>query len=360
MHRLFLATFLLLGVALAMPAQAQINDPSDVESLDDLGRALQFVGNEYADRYVQPVTDAFGSGINAGLFRDADTGAGLIPKLDIYIGTYVSGALMANSQRYFDGSEIPDDQFKLPDGTDVVLSVEGQNLPSAFGERDSPLLEEARLELRTTDGTIIDLAPNNPEEEAVRVPAGLVDTPIAPLVMPQIGIGTIFGTSVQARFLPETRLQEYGTIGMFGIGVTHSLSQYIPMFPIDLAVQGMYNSLTLSDRGAITQSAEGVSDVLDASGWAVNLQASRGIPVLPITFYGGLQYEQFEVDYSYLFDPTLGSGTLDPVEITLSQSASNQIRGVAGLSLTLAIIRLNVDYAISNNDAITAGIGLQL
>jgi hypothetical protein len=106
-----------------------------------------------------------------------------------------------------------------------------------------------------------------------------------------------------------------------------------------------------------------VSDVLDASGWAFNLQGSKSLPVLPVTFYGGLQYETFDVSYSYIFDPasTDGGSFIDgPVEVNLDQSAANKFRGLAGVSVTLAMVRLNVDYALAANDAITFGLGVKL
>jgi hypothetical protein len=158
------------------------------------------------------------------------------------------------------------------------------------------------------------------------------------------------------RYLPKTRIQSYGTIGVFGLGVRHSISQYIPMSPVDLAVQGVYNSVSLED-----QNLEG--DVLDASGWAFNLQASKSLPVLPVTFYGGLQYETFSAEYAYQFDPSsFGSnpGDIQPVPFTVDQDATNSVRGLAGVSITLAVVRINADYSLAANDVITVGFGVQI
>lgn len=374
MKRLISAVALLLCVGLASPAHAQF-DPSDVESFDDLARALQFVGNRYADSYVQPITDAFGSGMNAGLFRTASKNSGLIPKLDIYVGAYVSGAFLNDNQKAFDArftDTTPSGDFSLTvNGQSLSfdrfeITVDGEDLPTAFGERDSP--QENVLTITPLDESgnpLIDPSTGDPITLRSRAPAGLVDTPIAPLVMPQVAVGTILGTSAQLRYLPTTEIDEYGTIGLFGLAVKHSLSQYIPALPLNLAVQGAYNTLTLESSPAISgvSSDAAGSEVFDSSGWAFNLQASKNIPILPITFYGGLQYESFDTEYNYVFDPTGGGGSFaidDPIEISLDQSASNRVRGVAGVSITLAIIRVNADYALSNNDAVTVGVGLQL
>lgn len=355
--RRFLAIVALACAVLAAPggAVAQPN-PTDIdpESLDDLSQALQFLGNEYASLYVQPVTDAFGSGMNAGLFRTAEVSGGIIPGVKIYAGVMISGALMGSSQSSF----IPPqgEIITAPDGRELRISIEGiDRVPAAFGDTETP---EGQL-------VVTDVATG---QEIVRsgdlLPPGLVDTPVAPLIMPQIGIGSVFGTDVQLRYLPETRIKSYGTVGLFGLAVRHKVSRYLPASPVDISIQGSWNQLSLQNRSAVTSGTEALSDVLDASGWALNAHVSKTLPLLPVTFYGGLQYESFSVEYSYVFDPDAagfgGTDQIEPIPVTLSQDATNQFRGIAGVSLTMAIINFNIDYALSANDAVTVGLGLKL
>jgi hypothetical protein len=353
---------LLFALPLATTANAQSPpDPKDLESLDELSTALQVMGNRYADQYVQPLTDAMGSGMNAGLFRTAEVGGGILPGIDLYLGVSVSGALMASSNQSFTPGPNFEETIDGPGGQTLTLSIEPQDnssgnltLPTAFGDTEPP-----RADLIVEDG--------NGNRWTANLPPGLVETPIAPLLVPQAGIGSLFGTDLQVRYLPETRLYQYGTVGLFGVAVRHSISQYIPLFPMSLSVQGAYNEMSLGTRTLQTDRGE-VSDVLDASGWAFNLQGSKSLPVLPVTFYGGLQYENFDVDYSYVFTPANTGGfesrgatdELDSFELSLSQSAANKFRGLAGVSVTLAMVRLNVDYALAANDAITFGLGVKL
>ena len=347
---------LLFVLPLATTANAQFvpgdqKNPQDLESLDELSAALQVMGDRYADLYTQPITDAMGSGMNAGLFRTAEVGGGILPGIDLYLGVSVSGALMASSDKAFPADF--QQNFEGPEGREYTLSVEGnaESLPTAFGDTSPP---DARL--------VIEDEATGVQVGQALLPPGLVDTPVAPLLVPQAGIGSLFGTDLQVRYLPETRLYEYGTVGLFGVAVRHSISQYIPLFPMSLSVQGAYNEMSLGTTTVATNAGE-VSDVLDASGWAFNLQGSKSLPVLPVTFYGGLQYETFDVEYSYIFDPatTQGGSFVDgPVEVNLDQSAANKFRGLAGVSVTLAMVRLNVDYALAANDAITFGLGVKL
>jgi hypothetical protein len=341
---------LLLAALLSVaPAHAQFQD---VNSLDNLSEALKAVTGTYADAYVQPVSDAFGAGMNSALFRTADAGGGIIPKIDIYVGVSVTGTLMASSNKTF----MPTDGEAINlAGRTVLTEYTGGAAPTAFGSTNTP---NAQVQFRDEEtGLLLREDPTDPTSPPVRLtlPPGVVDTPVAPLIIPQLGAGTLFGTDVMLRYLPKTRLKSYGTIGVFGVGVRHSISQYIPMSPIDLAVQGVYNSVSLED-----QNLEG--DVLDASGYAFNLQASKSLPVLPVTFYGGLQYETFSAEYAYEFDPASfsGSSDIEPVSFTLDQDATNSVRGLAGVSITLAVVRINADYSLAANDVVTVGIGVQI
>lgn len=304
----------------------------------DLGGELEKVGEVYADGYVQPLTDAFGSDLNAGLFRTADVGEGFIPGLpfDVYLGVSVSGALLSdeNKQFAFEGEQITSGGRTL----NVTATSPNNQVPTVFGDTDP----NGDLVFRDAEtGTEVDRQ---------SIPSALVSTSIAPLIVPQAGLGSIAGTDVQVRYLPKTDYQDYGSVGLTGVALRHDLDQWVPVpLPINIAAQGSWNQILIEDSGG--------SDVLDASGWALNVQASKGIPVLPLVLYGGLQYESFDVDYNYTFEGPEGGTN----EISVSQNATTSTRALAGVSLTLAIIRINVDYAVTNgSNVVTGGIGLRL
>lgn len=335
---------LLLGFLLIpSPVQAQ----QGIDDLSDLREALRVVSKGYADNYVQPVTDAFGANVNGGLFRTADVGAGFLPLLpfDIYLGVSVSGTLTSSMKKRF---TFETETF-TSDGRDFTVSIDGNNqVPTAFGQ----------TEPTGADLVVVD-EQTGLEVARAKAPQGLVDTPIAPLPVPQLGIGAVAGTDVQVRYFPTATLSagggSYGEVGLFGLAVRHDLDQWVPApLPFNVAVQGAWNQFSLKNdfRGES-------QEVLDASGWALNLQASRGVPVLPIVLYGGVQYEKFNVDYSYTLD--LEQSDVPPVDLRLDQTAANQFRALAGFSLTLAVLRFNVDYAIgSNQNVVTTGLGVRL
>ena len=326
MHRLCFG--FLLGFALfASPAQAQ----------DDLGDALETVGQQYADSYTQPVTDALGANLNAGLFRTAEVGGeGILPVIDIYVGVAGMGALTAGLD---DSFRLTDDRIHTENDRTLRIEYPNTDLPTAFGENESP----GRADIIDQEtGMKVDEAP---------LPPSLIDTPIAPLGVPQVGVGTVLGTDAQLRYLPETNISSYGSVSLFGLSVRHSLSQYIPLSPVNVAVQGTWQSLALSGSAE----SRNPDEIVDASGWALNAQASKDIPVLPITFYGGVQYEQFGVDVNYTFTTDGETST-----IAFDQDAANSVRALAGVSVTLAVIQLNVDYALGSANTVSVGAGLAL
>jgi len=338
----FFTAFFLAGVLfLPLSAQAQ----QGLDDLSDLGNALRTISEGYADNYVQPITNTFGAGTNSALFRGADVGNSLIPgfPINVYVGVSVPGTFtssMEESFRPFGGGQEP-----FGDGFTVEYTGSGE-VPTVLGETKPP-----GGDLVVRDGT---------GNEVARAPApqGLIDTPIAPLVIPQAGVGSVAGTDVQLRYFPKSELSlagsSYGSVGVLGLAVRHDLDQWVPApLPFNVAVQGAWNQFSLENELGPGDAQE----VLDASGWAVNLQASKGLPLAPITFYGGLQYETFDVDYNYTFPL---ENNPDP-EISLSQTAANNVRGLVGVTFTAAVIRINADYAIGDaHNILTAGFGVRL
>ena len=320
-------SLLLLAFFVALPAQTHAQDA------DELGDVLNNIGQNYADNYTQPITDALGGGLNAGLFKTADFGdTGLVPVIDVYVGVSAMGTFTSGSS---DAFRLRNDQVETDQGT-FTIEYPDKDLPTVFGDETSP-----------GTATISDGNPLTPDE-TVELPPGLLNTSIAPLIVPQVGVGTVLGTDAQVRYLPETDISSYGSVSVFGLAVRHSVSQYIPLLPVNIAVQGAWQSIGLSG----TQQ----DDILEASGWALNAQASKSVPVLPVTFYGGLQYESFDVDVDYTFQSSAGT-----TDISFSQSAANNFRALAGVSVSLAVARLNVDYALgSTNNVVSAGLGITL
>jgi hypothetical protein len=331
---------------------------TQAQGLGDLRNQIQNVGQQYVDGYVQPVSDAFGADLNGGLFRTADVGNGFLPGLpiNVYLGVSVSGALMGPANKSFTPPREQVSRTFTRNGqqvtqTSTIEVVGTDEVPNVFGETEPPQDWQLRItSVSRSNGNVV-----RSDTSTQAVPPGLVDTPVAPLIVPQLGLGTVAGTDVQVRYLPKVNLSysgtDFGKVGMKGLAIRHDIDQWIPVpLPLQLAAQGSWNQFTFSSGG---------EELFDASGWALNVQASKGIPVVPVVVYGGLQYEKFNVEYNYEFQSPIGGG--EPIPISLEQQASNTTRGILGLSVDLTVLRLNVDYAVSNgNNVATVGAGFRL
>lgn len=308
----------------------------------DLPLNLSSVSSEYSRLYVAPLVDAYGANINAGLFHSAKVGGGIIPKVDIYVGVKVFGALLP-SDRSLSLSYQTEEVFIGPDGSRYVVPVvyDIENAPTVFGETEGGQVT-ASASFTTTDGTVIN------ETASMSVLPGLINTPVAPLVVPQVGLGSVAGTDILVRYLPTVSTDTYGKISFRGFGVRHSISQYLPVFPANLSAQFVYQRFSVEDASE--------HQTVLANAWAGNVAISKSLAVL--TVYGGLQVEKTHVEVDYAYDT--GIPELGTQEIRFAEDAQNRFRVIAGVTLTPGPLQVNVDYAVGAMNTVSAGIGISL
>lgn len=169
-----------------------------------------------------------------------------------------------------------------------------------------------------------------------------IDRSSIPVVLPQIS-ASFMGSEVMLRYLPSISLGSGDEeLSMFGIGLKHSISRYIPLSPVDISVQFLYNSLE-------------ITNVMDISSYAFNAHASKSFGLFIL--YGGLQYESSTFDLEYTFtDPS----NLDPQKagqtIKVSIDGDNNFRGTLGGTLKLALIALNIDYSLGAQSVLSGGL----
>jgi hypothetical protein len=182
-------------------------------------------------------------------------------------------------------------------------------------------------------------------------PAGYITYPnglnqkSVPFAVPQV-TGAFMGTELLIRYLPSISVGDK-KLDFFGIGVRHSISQYIPLIPVDVAVQFLYNKLT-------------VTDVIDASTIAFNGEVSKTFGVF--TAYGGLQYESSKFDLSYTIkgDPNSGNPELRQTrDVKASVNGKDNFRVIIGGSVKAGFLVINADYNITNQPVISGGLSFE-
>lgn len=218
--------------------------------------------------------------------------------------------------------------------------------------------------------------------------------------VPQLEIGSFFGTEALIRFIPEVDLGKYiGKFSFWGIGLKHSISQYFyeeqtavenpekpwersNPAPFDLSVQAAYQRTNLKNKVGVTNSnLEAHANILN-----FNINASKSIPDW-FDIYAGLSYDiiNIEADFTYylpvetqshlgllrreLIDPNnpnggykiLGPeppeypGDTEPQTTTVSLE-DKSLKFAFGISKQIGPIAVFIDYGFSKFNILSGGI----
>jgi hypothetical protein len=255
--------------------------------------------------YIQPVTDLFGANMHSGYYHSAEVET---------FGFHFRFDIVAMA------AAVSDNQKTYTANTPAGFSPATFQTATAFGGDAGEVTDQnTGLKYR---------APAN----------GLFNTTYVPLAVPQLTIGNIFGTQATIRYItvPKMSGDKIPDVTLWGIGARHSISQYLPMVPLDLAAGIYFNSFTFGD-------------LIDFKGVAVNAQASKSFSIL--TVYGGLQWENSSMNLK--FNST--DITSPPVDITMD--GANTFRFTAGLNIGLGPIHLFADANVGSITVFSGGIG---
>ena len=197
--------------------------------------------------YLQPLADASGADFNSGLFH----GAGIRKMgFQFYIGLVAPVALIPEKRKTFTA------------------------LPEGFFEPKNP------VDAPTVFGASENLVVNGEGGTQYLFPGGL-NMKIFPLAMPQLTIGSIYGTDLTVRYITSSTDDALGRVRYYGFGLKHSISQYFNQFPVEVAA-GIYNQYFK------------LGTIIDARTWLFNIQGSYRFSIFD--FYGGLGYG-FNLEY---------------------------------------------------------------
>jgi hypothetical protein len=293
-------------VFLAILAMSVILDSPGLwaQSID---QRLQSFASEYAKGYVQPLVDAVGANLNSGLYQSADTES----ELDIYAGVKVIGTFITSDMQTFNASSPYNGQVS---STATILGGNGADIPGAI----------------------------TPPSKYLNGAAAFGNVKLVPLFVPQASVGNFMGTQLMIRYLPAQNVSDVGQVSFWGVGVQHSLSQYIPMIPFCLAAQVAYQNLTVGDN-------------FDASALSIGVQASKKILIL--TLYGGVAYERCGMTLSYTYTQP---GTSQTQKLSLDFTGENTVRATVGASINVLLFKINADYSLGKIPVGSVGIGIGL
>jgi hypothetical protein len=192
--------------------------------------------------------------------------------------------------------------------------------------------------------------------------------------VPQIEIGSLFGTELLVRFVPPVELDtNVGDFAFYGVGLRHSISQYFPERWFDCSIQGVYQHTTLTNTIGLTESKLSATAKIMSANLQIGKQLGRYVDV-----YGAASYEHIDVTSTYTYtlpqetqiqlgllpEPPLGEKAVPTAEQpgdqrpqTSTVLAENlNVKYTVGISAHYGPWRAALDMNFSNFNIATLGI----
>ncbi len=361
----YLTGVLLLGIlAVSAPVKAQLGDAGEIL------KAGTADANLVLKSYLEPFGKGFGASMNTGWFTSAGTHSMLGFDLSLNVGA----AIVPSSGLTFDVNSLGLSNLKVTSGSSVTPTINGEDQTST------------KLGSYWNDPT----TPSSNEDDILfefDAPAG-VGFEYVPAPMVQASVGLIKSTDLSLRFIPKTDLgKDFGSIGLVGFGVKHSLNQWVPggkLLPVDISLQAGYTTLTMdvpfdvnpetgadikNDYAATTWDDQGLE--FESTAFTVNAIVGKSLPF--ISGYIGVGYESSETsiatpgsfpitsvndNYHPVSSPQTKKieAIVDPIDIKIK--GDNSLRAFAGFQLKLALIKIFANYTASTYSSFNAGFGI--
>ncbi|HKK88605.1 MAG TPA: DUF6588 family protein [Saprospiraceae bacterium] len=262
-----------------------------------------FIGaydNDNAQGYLQPVGDLLSSALFTGVWNTTPGDSGF----HIGIGLSVSAAYVVENQRTFTGMT----QF--------------------------PFTPEQSAEAPTIVGATENVTVEGVNGTGYVFPGGF-HLSYLPIVVPEISIGSFYGTDIHFRFLGFELGDDFGKFRQLGIGVQHKLTQYFDFWS-DVYAGYYYQSLDIGDE---------VSGQFHQISVRAEKSADRG------RYYLMAAYQPFNINFTYDEDD---DEINDPVSVDLT--ADYPIHVELGGELKLSFFRLRAGVRATPPFGINGGI----
>lgn len=281
-------------------------------STAQVGVNLNSLPPDEVSQYVKPLSTWFGTYFNSGTYYNAD--------VDDLFGFKFSIVGM--------WTLIPEDQKTFQPNPQAAGVGEVDPTATVFGNKSSYFLSSQGF---------------------FTYPAGLSLNAV-PMGIYQFS-GSLLNTELMVRFFPRVKFDD-AKVGIFGFGLKHEISSHIPLLPLDISVQFLYNNFGFEYVG---DDAENYTKI-ESNNIAFNVHASKTFGGLFIA-YGGLQYESSSMDLGYFFeDPNGLYPQLANKKHDVKIDGDNTIRLTLGGALKLGFFVINADVNVTKFTTFTSGI----
>ena len=301
--------------------------------------------HRFATEYTAPAAKALMYNAANGWIQSAEVKAPL--KFDISLIGNVS--FIKEKQKSFLMHTADYNNLRFRDGSSI------KEVATAFGENDPAIIVFSTVE----NGLIS-------EDVEFRLPQGLASASInmMPTGFVQGRLGLFKATELKVRFLPKIKHEDV-KVGLFGIGVQHEFTQWLPaenIFPI--AISGLIAYSNLNGKYDFTQEeiVVGQDDrfELTQNSWILQLQTSTKFKIFNV--YGGIGYVSGKSEFAILGTYRVKSGIpllensdtfVDPISVKTKISG---VRGTIGANLKLGFFAVHADYNIAEFNNASVGL----
>jgi len=257
--------------------------------------------------YIQPLADALVANLSIGYVNSTSPGR----KLSISLELIGMTAAVDDAMRVYSAA--------TPNG----FQPSTMDAPTIFG------------------GTATEVQHSTIPGLSYRPSDGLVDAEYFPTFGPQIRVGGLLGTELIVRYASSSLVktldeEDFPDLTLLGIGVQHSLSQYIKGLPLELSIGGSFNSIKFGD-------------IVDLSSTSYGLNVGKSFGLFGVS--GGVQSDGGTMNLTYTSTDPNGAGNVD-VDIDVKRA----LRFRAGASLSLGFLRLFGDAAFGDVTSYAGGL----
>ena len=263
-----------------------------------------------APGYLEPLVDALAADMYAGLYHSA-----CIPERGLQIGlemTFMS-AHFSDADRTF--TAVTENGFRPEQSVEASTVVGPKGAVYVDGESGTRFAFPGGFDLGSFD-----------------------------FAVPQLRVGSLHGTEALLRFgFMYPGDANLGDFSLYGVGLRHSVSQYINDLPVDIAVGAVWQRFSLGNN-------ERRGDLVSAQAWTVGFQTSKRFSWLEP--YAGVAYVDFGLDLSYR-----GDTAEDTIEMSLD--SNDHFHATLGLSANVSFAVVQAEYNIGGQNVFALGLALE-
>ncbi len=313
----------------------------------NLSYNLSRVAGEYAQSYLQPFINSFGADLNSGFYSATSSLADRQTGFHLSFGLKTIGAFVPANEKTFSAVYYDTVMYNLY-GQEYPVSGKAtvKDAPTIFGSADPA---NATVEINDTIYAALIAYPIH-ETRQEKTIGGLVPTDFVPLVVPQLNIGTYMGTDIFLRWLPSIKLGSYGNTSFIGFGIEHNLNQYLPGLPVNIDLLFSYQNMGITDTTGYR--------FINLNALAVDALVNKALGIVNV--YGAVQYESENLDVNYKYIPQNSNSNSFTTNINFSLKGENTFRLITGVSVSLGIFNVNLDYNISKINVLSLGLGFNI